>query len=827
MAFLPDVLRDAEASFSFDAAAAAPDAHGFHTLGAVTAVERAGAAVVLHCGAARLRLDVLSDDALRVRLAPPGGSFGPDETYALDPSADWPGPSRLDVEETDEAVTLRTTALHVAVRRDACRLAVLDRDGQPLVEDEAGAAWQSVGHNGSSTTRVALGLRLRPAERLFGLGDKPLALDRRGALLENWNTDAFRYQRGSDPLYKSVPFLLGLHDGRAYGLFFDNTFRTRFDLGAADEGRLRIEADGPPLDYTVFAGETPLDVVRAFARRTGRTPMLPRWALGYHQCRYSYLDEGEVREVAAEFRARKIPCDVLYFDIHYMDGFRVFTWDRSAFPEPDRLVEDLAADGFRSVVIVDPGVKADDPAYAVHRDGLEKGVFCPYPDGRPFAGEVWPGLCHFPDFTRADVRRWWGEQHEGYVRQGVAGVWNDMNEPAVFTVPGEEAHASTFPPEVRHDFDGRGASHAEAHNVYGMQMARATYDGLRRLAPTRRPFVITRAAYAGTQRFSTAWTGDNSSTWDHLKLAVQQCLALGASGVPFVGADVGGFVGAPDGELLARWTQLGALTPLFRNHSAIDTPRQEPWVFGPEVERVCREAIELRYRLLPYLYTALREAATDGTPILRALPLVHPEDETVRRTSPDGFYVGPDLLAHPVLEPGQRSREVYLPASESGWYCFHTGEFFPGRSTVWVQTPLDALPLFVRAGSVVALQPVLQHTSERPVERPTLHIYPAPGRFFSLLYDDAGDGWAFEEGAYWLGRFTGEDDGAAVRVACAAEGRFAPPWTSWEVVVHGLPQPPRAVVVDGGVIPAAVPFTHDSAAARFVVPVGAQFEVRR
>jgi alpha-glucosidase len=377
-----------------------------------------------------------------------------------------------------------------------------------------------------------------------------------------------------------------------------------------------------------------------------------------------------------------------------------------------------------------------------------------------------------------------------------------MNEPAVFTIPGIEAGASTMPLEVRHSMEGRGGDHAEAHNVYGMQMSRATYDSLRRLAPRRRPFIITRAAYAGTQRFATTWTGDNSASWDHLRLSIQQCLSLAASGMPFSGSDIGGFSGTPDGELFARWMQAAALTPLFRNHSAVDTPRREPWLFGEEIERVARAAVELRYRLLPYLYTTVREAATDGTPLMRALALVHPSDDTIRRTSPLGFYLGPDLLAQPVVEQGQVEREVYLPARDGGWFDLHSGVHHPGRTTIWTETPLHLLPLYVGAGCVLPLGPAVLHTSA-PVHALELHVYPGPARWASRLYDDAGDGWDFENGDCWEGTFQATDDGHVLSIDCIVEGRRPAPGVKWQVVVHGVSGRVR-VEVDGAEVDAPV-----------------------
>ncbi|HEX9951012.1 MAG TPA: TIM-barrel domain-containing protein [Rubricoccaceae bacterium] len=818
--------------------AALPDPAGFTALGAVVRIERPqdGSAVLVCDGGARLRLDALADDTLRIRLAPPGpggkpGAFAGDDSYARDPAAEWAGPQQWTVRVGADGIRFETAALAVEVTRDACRVRVLDRAGRVVFDEAGGSAWHPDG-------RRAHTVRLGEADRLLGLGDKPLPVDRRGHSVDMWNTDAFRFGPGTDPLYKSVPFVLRLGERSAVGLFYDSPRRTTLDLGATDAGTLRFEQPAGELDLYVLTAATPVGVVQAYARLTGCTPMLPRWALGYHQCRYSYMDAAEVRDVAREFRARRIPCDTLYFDIHYMDGFRVFTWDPAAFQDPTGLVGDLARDGFRSVVIVDPGVKADDPAYGVFHEGEAIDAYVRYPDrdGQPgpvALGEVWPGTCAFPDFTRPDVRAWWGGLHDGLVRTGVAGIWNDMNEPALFSVAHVEGtmdaeHAvGTLPDDVRHAFEAprgtpTGGTHAEAHNVYGMQMQRATYDGLRTLQPDTRPFTITRAAYAGAQRYGTGWTGDNTASWGHLVLAVQQTLSLGASGMPFVGADVGGFIDAPSGELLARWTQVGALTPLFRNHSAVDTPRQEPWLFGPEVERVCREAIELRYRLLPILYTALWQAATEGTPMLRALALVWPDDETIARTSPLGFTVGDAILAQPVVVEGQTEREVYLPASGGGWYDLQTGEHLDGRQTVWTQTPLDRIPLYARGGSVVALGPVRQHTGE-PARTLDVHAYVAAGRHESVLYDDAGDGWAFRDGAFWLGRFTLDATPERVTLTCAVDGHYVPEWEHWTVAVHGLGRAPAAVTVDG----ALTDTVWDGRVLRVQTPVGASVHVER
>ncbi len=797
---------------------------------AVTEVSAAPNGLLFRCGGAATRLLFLSDGVLRIELSPTG-TFDDGFSYALDPDTVWDGPRTLDVNETGDTVSLRTDRMEVRVDRTTGCVGTFTLDGRAILEDAEAPAWY---RDEPATTGITLSKRLREDERLFGLGDKTATIDRRGGRYEHWNTDAFAFERGTDPIYKSIPFVLGItiEDGSspaadhalAYGLFVDTPVRSVFDLGSADPNRLRVEAKTDTLVYYLFHAPSPIEVVQQFTRLTGRPPMWPKWALGYHQCRYSYQTAGEIRAVARGFRERGIPCDALYFDIHYMDGYRVFTWDREAFPDPDGLLRELKEQNFRSIIMIDPGIKADDPDYAIAQDGLERDAFCRMPDGSLATGEVWPGPCYFPDYTRPEVRRWWGDLQRDLVEQGVDGVWNDMNEPAVFNTHRKfegdiEENALTLPDEVQHGYEGHGAAHATAHNIYGTQMVRATYEGLARLHPERRPFVITRAAYAGTQRFATGWTGDNSSTWDHLRLALQQCLSLNVSGMAFVGADVGGFIGSPGGELLARWTQLGALTPFFRNHSGLDTPPQEPWELGPETERVCREAIELRYRLLPYLYTMLHQATADALPMLRPLALMHPGDVAIRMENPAGFYAGDRLLAYPVLNKGQEHADVYLPVTRGGWFDFWTGARYEGGQTLRISTPFDVLPLWVRAGTVLPLGPVRQHTGER-FDTLTLRVYPTRSPFTSVLYDDAGDGWGFKQDDFYRCTFHGACSDGTLSVRADIEGSFPAPWKQWNIEVFGAA--PNEVLADNE----PVDFEYDGACARFTIRPSQSFTVR-
>jgi alpha-glucosidase len=586
-----------------------------------------------------------------------------------------------------------------------------------------------------------------------------------------WNTDnTGPHVETADAMYQSIPFLLTWHEGRACGLLFDDPGKTRFDLGNADPGAWRFEADGPGLRLFVIAGPTPADVLRRYAKLTGHMPLPPRWALGLHQSRWSYDSAQEVLEVAAEYRDRAIPADVIHLDIAYMDGYRVFTWDPQAFPDPATLTAKLAARGFRAVTIVDPGVKVD-PGYAVYDGCRAAGLNVRMPDGTPFVGEVWPGECVFPDFSRVETRLWWGQHHQALVDAGVAGVWNDMNEPSVFRGPAVPRMDQTMPDEARHGAPGADVPHHQAHNLYGFHMSQATREGLLALRPNQRPFVISRAGYAGIQRHAMVWLGDNHSIWTHLETNIAMCLGMGLSGVPFVGPDVGGFMGDTEPELLVRWHQAGALTPFFRNHSALGTRRQEPWTFGEAVEALCRQAIELRYRLLPYVYTAFWACSVDGLPIMRPLWLVHPDDPATEGLH-DQYYFGADLLVAPVTRPRATHRMVYFPAGR--WICFHTGEVVEGPAHRVVDAPLDRLPLFGRAGAVLPLGPVRQSTDEE-LEVLTLRIFPGE-RLSGLWYDDDGLSLEHARGAFNAWRFDGAWGPGALHLALTreAEGYGSP-----------------------------------------------------
>jgi alpha-glucosidase len=579
--------------------------------------------------------------------------------------------------------------------------------------------------------RPRLVTRRRPGERFFACGERTSGLEKTGSHQVFWNIDPPAGHTASfNNLYTSIPFVLSLSEGRSHGLLFDSTGRVEIDLAKADPARVVYEAAGGDLVFYVVAGPSPREVLDRYTALTGRTPMPPVWALGNQQSRWSYMSADELRAIAAEFRARSIPCDVLYLDIDYMDGYRVFTWDAERFPDPAGLIAELGEQGFRVVTIVDPGVKVD-MSYPLYTEGRERGYFCLTHDGAEYNNDVWPGLCAFPDFTDPAVRSWWGARHAGLLDAGVAGVWCDMNEPALF-VPRQ----STMPGDVVHPGGGRPRWHAEVHNAYGSHMAAATREGLERLRPERRPFVVSRAGYAGLQRHALQWTGDNSSWWEHLWMGMPQLQNLGLSGVAWCGVDIGGFFGDCDGELLARWTEFGAFQPFCRNHSALGTVAQEPWAFGEPWESVCRDMLRLRMRLVPYLYTLFEECHRTGAPVLRPLLFEYPDDP-VTYSADDQFLVGDALLVAPITRPGIEHRHVYLPAGT--WCHWWTGERFKGPAHILAHAPLGRPALFAHANVPVPLGDPVDHTG-LPSSLTWL-VHAAPGAGESSLYEDAGDGY--------------------------------------------------------------------------------------
>jgi alpha-glucosidase len=751
------------------------------TPGAVQQVFAYERGVHLRCQNGWLELCWITADCLRVRLRTQDDKFFEPFSYAVN-KVDWPS-VQFEVIGSEPALPqleIHTNVLVCRVDKRTSRLRLETLDQRGVCADKQGVQWRADG-------AVRLSMSMQPDETCYGLGERAQGLQLRGKKVRLWNTDPPEvYHRGSDPLYFSVPFYLGIHRNAAYGLFWDNSSRGNVDLGASKSDEIVFDAEGGELRYYLFVGSDVRQILGRYTELTGRITLPPLWSLGYHQSRFSYDSQETVLKLADDFRSRGVPCDVLYLDIHYMNGFRSFTLDQGRFPELKKMIDALHNRGFKVVPIVNPGIKVD-TSYSPYKSGLEWKAFLTYPDEKPAVGVVWPGTCHFPDFTNPSARSWWVQQMAGLIKAGVDGIWNDMGEPTIFTQDG----AVTLPDYVVHNNEGQGGNHLENHNVYGMLMGRATLESLQKHHPSLRPFNIIRAGFAGAQRYATSWTGDNASDWDHLRLSISMVLNMGLSGFPITGPDVGGFNGSANGELFTRWLQAACLMPFFRSHTTIDTHAQEPWSFGQPYEVINRLTIELRYKLLPYLYSVVAQSKEYGWPVVRPVFMAEPENPNIRSID-DCYMLGDVLLVAPVLEAGAVRRSVYLP--EGQWYDYWTNELYEGGRVINAPAPLERLPLFVRAGAVLPLWQEMNYVDEKPLATLVYRAY--PGDFETVQYEDKGEGLDYQKGDYrWIYITCAWDDNKLIinrRVA----GRYEPLYKSLKLEVVGFDQEPTQIRVD-------------------------------
>jgi alpha-glucosidase len=745
---------------------------------------------------AREQITALRDDVLRVRIVRSGG-LPEDASWAVLPDARTSSVT-VTPEITSTSAGFHTSALRVMVDRKTLRMTIFDRAGDVLSEDARRAQFDGGAFRVYKTMPVD--------EHYFGLGDKTGPLDRRNQAFSLWNTDAYRFQESTDPIYKAIPFFMTFRAGRAMGVLFDNTWRSSFDFGKTEPGVYSFGAVDGSLNYYLVYGPSPRQVLESYAWLTGKPPLPPLWALGFQQSRYSYYPQSRVLEIADRLRSDRIPADAIYLDIDFQDKKFPFTVDCKKFPDFSGMLARLKAENFHVVTITDLHI-ADAPQqkYLPYDSGMAADEFVKNPNGSVYVGEVWPGPSVFPDFTRQQTRAWFGDLYRDFYQQGVSGFWDDMNEPSIFhTVSG------TMPLDVVHRIDEPGfvkrtASHAEIHNVYGMQNARATFEGLKKLNPDLRPMVLTRASYAGGQRYGATWTGDNSSTWNHLRLTTPMLENLGLSGFGLSGADVGGFAGTASVELLTKWMEVAAFQPIDRDHTETGTGDQEPWVGGAEQEAIRRHFIEERYRLMPYLYQLADESSRTGLPMLRPLFLEfpnamadgHPID--VDPGAAAEFMLGPDLLIAP--SPYPEAPDAYtIEFPSRDWYNYWTGVkvmppagpaetslqvVSPPPLSIRVQPELAKLPVYVRAGSILPMEPLVQSTSEIPDGPLTLRVYTGSSCSGDLYLDD-GKSYAFEHGDSLRMHFSCKvtPDGLELSIG-AHQGRYAPWWKQIRVEVFG------------------------------------------
>ncbi len=641
--------------------------------------------------------------------------------------------------DKDDKLIIKTSSIKIIVNKTVFSLSFYDKNGELIHKDAVPAlSW--------SKNKIKVIKKTSDKEYFYGLGEKTGFLDKKGKKYTMWNTDVFEaHIESTDPLYISIPFYIAFSKKRSYGIYFDNSYKSHFDFRVDENGEYSFWAEGGKIDYYFINGPDVKEVINKYTKLTGKMPLPPKWSLGYHQSRYSYKTEDEVRKLAHNFRNKDIPCDVIHLDIHYMDGYRVFTWDENRFSQPNKLLDDLSEEGLNIVNIIDPGVKKD-PAYDIYKDGIKEDYFCRYLDGRLFSGDVWPEESVFPDFTQNEVRKWWGDLHKSLLDDGVRGIWNDMNEPAVFN------ETFTMDVNVMHENDGDSGLHKRFHNQYALLEAMGTYNGIKEHTGER-PFVLTRAGFSGIQRYAASWTGDNRSIWDHLKLAIPMLLNMGLSGISFAGTDIGGFTDDSNGELLTRWTQLGTFMPFFRNHSSLNTTNQEPWAFGEKYERIIKKFIQLRYKFMPYIYNLFYETSQTGLPIIRPLFLEYPEDEKTYNMFNE-LMVGEDILTAPVYEPAKEKKLVYLP--EGKWVNYFSNKKYNGNQYIIENTPLETMPLYIKKGAILVLGEAMNYINENKKEKLKIVIYLDDNinKNSYTLYEDDGISYAYKNGNYNLTKFS-------------------------------------------------------------------------
>ncbi|HEX8144873.1 MAG TPA: TIM-barrel domain-containing protein [Pyrinomonadaceae bacterium] len=751
----------------FTVAAAQDIVNGLEPIGAISGFTKADGAVTFDCrDGSQVRLSVLAPDLLRVRASFRKALPAVDHSWAIDRNS-WDVP-RWSLSEQADAFIISTDELEVVVRRspllvefrEAGTHRVINSDERPMMFDAKGTKTGMM-FDPKAGPFVAVSKRLGFDEHFYGLGEKAARLDKRRGFFTNWNSDTPGYTEGKDPIYQTIPFYIGLQRGAAYAIFFDNSYRSYFDFGRSSQERAAFGAEGGEINYYFFRGPEIKKILGRYADLTGHMPLPPLWALGNQQSRWSYYPDTMAEEVVRQYRQRDLPLDALHLDIDYMQGYRVFTFNTQRFPSPREFTERLGRQGVKVVTIVDPGVKYQPPAqgtanapapahpellpqdksYYVFNQGLEKNYFQRRQNGDLYIGRVWPGESVLVDFTLPEARRWWGDLHRAYTENGVAGIWTDMNEPSDFVDQTGKNQLDV----VSYD-EGERSTHAKNRNVFALLMARATYEGLERLEPNKRPYVITRAAYAGYQRYSTMWTGDTPSTWETLSVSIPLYQSLGLSGQPFVGGDVGGFIGRGNGELLARAYQISFLAPFCRNHKDISGYDNEPWRYGKYYEDIIRKYLKLRYRLMPFLYTTLEEAHRTGIPVLRPLLLEYQTDESTLNLD-DEFMVGGDLLVAPILKPDLTHRLVYLP--QGTWYDYWTGKRHAGGTMIRADAPLETVPMYVRGGAIIPMGPEMSYTGERAVDPLSFHLYPdEKGEASVTLYEDDGSSPAYKRGVF-------------------------------------------------------------------------------
>jgi alpha-glucosidase len=676
------------------------------------------------------------------------------------------------VKESNEkdAVVYKTDSLIVTISLKPFRINIYNHQNKLLCSDEnsLGISWFG--------NQVSCYKKLHTDEKFIGLGEKTGGINRRGSFYTNWNSDVPGYASNADPLYATIPFFIGVHNQLTYGIFFDNTHKSYFNFGGgADEEMFHFGADDGDMNYYFFGGSTIPQIIKDYTALTGRTPMPPLWSLGFQQSRWGYDNQEQLLSIAKTFREKKMPADVIVSDINYMDNYKIFTWSNK-FSSPKNMLSSMKQMGFDMVTIIDPGIKIE-KGYQAYESGLEGRHFATYPNGKEYIGHVWPGRCHFPDFTKQTTINWWGNNlKQAYVDNGVRGFWNDMNEPAAW---GRE-----FPNLIEFGEPNNKKTLFNVKNAYGLLMSKATYESTKIFMNNQRPFILTRASYSGIQKYSAQWTGDNISSDEHMLLGCRLLNSMGVSGVPYVGMDIGGFMGNPSPELFVRWMSLGVYTPLFRNHTHIGYNYREPWLFGEFNTDKIRKILEQRYQLLPYLYATFYQSHITGLPINRMLPIDYTNDQKVYENKFENqFLFGDNMLVAPCAS-NQLVTEVYLPGNTT-WYRFGSDEMYSGGKQYFVASPIENLPVFIKSGAIIPMQSIIQNTKEVGDGILYLHVWKGTEKSIFNYYEDDGETYNYEQGTFYKRNILYDAKSNKLMLGIK-EGNFKSKFQKLKIILHGF-----------------------------------------
>lgn len=702
----------------------------------VTRYTREGNKIVFHAAdGSALSLHVLAADMVKVWFDPTATFTRRNPSFAV--VNEQPDSSlTFDLHEESNAWELFTPQLRIRMNKKPMQLQIFDKWQKLIFSD-----YQEQGHlaDGSATSARKL---LRSDEQFYGLGEKSGPLNRRGRSYTMWNSDRPCYSISEDPLYKSIPFFMSSYN---YGIFLDNTYKTQFDFGEQSNDYYSFDAPDGPFIYYFIHGKDYKQILSRYIDLTGKPILPPKWAFGFAQSRGLYTKEAQALEIAAEFRRRQIPCDIIYQDIGWTQHLQDFEWREGNYSNPEQMLTTLREQGFRVILSQDPVISQNNRRQWAEADSL--GFFVRDVRTGTTYDMPWPwgGNCGVVDFTLPAVADWWGAYQQKPLDAGAAGFWTDMGEPAW----SNEEDLDRL--HMQHHI----GMHDEVHNIYGLTWDKVVKEQFEQRNPNRRVFQMTRAAYAGLQRYTFGWSGDSGNGgdvtegWPQLRNQVAIGISAGLGGIPFWTTDISGYCGditdhEAMAELYTRWMQFGIFNPLSRAHHEGDNA-VEPWQFGERAERHSRSAIELKYRLFPYLYSYAREAHDSGLPLLRGLFMEYPHDQQALAID-DQFLFGEELLVAPVLRKGERVRRLYLPEGE--WYDFHDPrQTYFGGETIAYRAPLSVIPLFVKKGSIIPMMPVMQYIHERSDYPLWVHVYPhyeeESARF--ELYEDEGEDLGYLE----------------------------------------------------------------------------------